>query len=205
MNLKGTIKKYAVLIGMIAIVNQCAFPICTPVKSLMKYESNLKTDHIKLVGYCNLPSDFGALDYLNLASSLVHNDAHGRGVCRDYVIETYNDYMALLEQNKRNDLKRKIRTATGPAKDASHMWLEIEIDKEFIPYESTSYTPKLKTSVVKYYSRISLDKRMELDGCAKKEKAFFHSFRGKLLEYPTLRSFIYPGGLIRAVYEALKY
>lgn len=207
MNLTGIIKKcvkYALFLG---IINQCAYPVIGIVSYLFvsRLPTQIRTNPEKIARYTNLPSEFDAVDYLYLASSLVHNESEYEGNCKDYVVETYNVYTDLLEQNKRRDLKKKIRSATGPAEDVPHIWIEIERKGEFIPYESMDYTPRLKINQIKDYSQITLNEKMQLNGDATQDKIFFRSFKGKRLGYPTFGAFIYPGGMARIIYKTQKY
>ncbi len=202
MGLVNLLKKGATICAYIAAANQVAMPLLVTIGT-PTVPSYMVTNTHRIEEHSTLPEDFDAIDYLNVASSLVHNDSHGDGDCSDYTIATYTVYMQLAELNGRRDLKSKIRTVTAHSVNIGHMWIEIERDGNFVPYESTAETPSLSIGDIKEYSAASLDERMQISSNPKtKDNVFFRSFRGSRLGYPTLKSLLFPGGVVRMMYEA---
>lgn len=190
----------------LAVVNQVLPPIVISVGDSIVYHSSLKVDKKSIERYKNLPEEFDALDYLNLASSIVHNKSKGNQKCLDYAFATYDVYRRLIKQNDRNDLRKKIRIVGGVPYTGKmgegHEWLEVEINKVFVPFEATNYTPTLGLDEIRSYSKQSLNEKRQID-C--KPQILTRSFRGSWFTYPTLKLFLYPGGLVRMGIRLYRY
>lgn len=199
MKLPKKISRICTVVGAALLINQVALPLgllCNPI-----YKSRIEAKSEIVNSYRNLPSYFDSLDYVNLANSIVNNDSTGKGDCKDYAIETYNTYQKLVAQNARDDLKDGIRMVLGIT-SMGHVWLEVEVDGEFKPYETTSDTIPLTTNPeIKQYSRHSLEEKMKIDGGEEKGVWIIgRSFNGSKIVYPTVRSLFYPGGAARMIY-----
>lgn len=123
----------------------------------------LKTDRKAILRYSNLPSDLNALDYLNLASSLVHNYSRGDGSCKEFAGATFQVYNILLKLNNRKDLLKDIRGCLGFDGECGHAFLEVRHKGKFVNYETTDYTPPLLVDKIKSYSQRSLFKKQKLN------------------------------------------
>lgn len=193
---------YILLPVSLAVVNQVLPPIAISIGDSITYPSSLKVDKKSIERYKNLPKEFDALDYLNLASSIVHNKCNGRGKCLDYAFATYDVGRRLIKQNSRNDLRKKIRLVGGVSYTGKmcegHEWLEVKINKVFVPFEATNYTPTLGLDEIRSYSKQSINEKRQIN-C--KPQIFTRSLRGSRFSYPTLKLLLYPGGAARMVIQ----
>jgi len=198
---KSGIKKALCTIGAAAIINQVIGAAVFSAVPLINF-STIKTDQMAVITRIVIPENFEPIDYLNLANSIVHNNSYGDGVCRDYAIETYHVYKELSALSGREEYKDDLRISTGFFGIDGHMWLEVKKDGEFIPYESTLYTPELKQSEVKDYSEKTLEEKVEISGNYDSfELKRTNSIPGSIVSYPTMGSLLYPGGFFRLLYD----
>ena len=169
-----------------------------------------------LDSYVGLSQQYTALDYLNLASSIVHNDSEGKGECADYAVASYKAYQNLVRQNGRKDLKTKIRLCSSnytfenrSKRQVPHMFIEVKPEKDgsFIPYESVMETPQLDpfdTTNTQKYSWDSLDERMKIGGEANRFTCA-RTLSGTFLSYPTLRLFTASRlGFVQTIYHLIR-
>ncbi|MCX6710035.1 MAG: hypothetical protein NTV63_03740 [Candidatus Woesearchaeota archaeon] len=198
---KSGIKKALCTIGAVAIINQVIGAAVFSIVPSINF-STIKTNERAIITRMVIPENFEPIDYLNLASSIVHNNSYGEGVCRDYAIETYHVYDELSALSGRAEYTDDLRLSTGFSGIYGHMWLEVKKDGEFIPYESTLYTPNLKQSDVKDYSEKTLEEKVEInDNYNSIELKKTNSIPGTMINYPTIGSFLYPGGFFRLLYD----
>ncbi len=159
----------------------------------------IKTGESVLNRFRELPQNYGILDYLNMASSIVYNFSEGKGDCKDFTKSTYDICIALLEQNNREDLKKNLRMIVGfdNLQEPGHQGIEYKNneDEKYTFFETRNYTPVLKPSEVKDYSIITQNRKS--NGI---EKIMAKSISGKRIFYPTLDSLLIPGGYVRIVY-----
>lgn len=188
-------------IGEVLLVVNYIAPVAGPV--LASYFHSARTAvapaiHVRseLVKYTNLSGEYDVFDYLNLASSIVHNDSTGRGVCRDYASETYRTYLGLIRQNGRRDLKSSVRLGAssytvedGERVLVGHAFIEARQDRgEFLFYESAKATPRLdpfNPEAVKEYTRMSFDKRL-YDEWRSRDLVDTRTIPGTQIFYPSL-------------------
>jgi len=177
----------------LGVLNQVILP-CAILNNHSIPTSRLKVDFEDIYRYRQLPKEYDALDYANIASSLVHNYAEGKGVCQDYACSMFEVYRSLIFLNKKKKLKNKIRLAMGLLNSFwdvdGHMILEIDNGNGFFPYETMFKTPILDPERVKEY-----DSSQKINPLA---VTFGHSFAGTNIIYPALWSLFYPGGFLRA-------
>ncbi len=143
--------------------------------------------------YTNLPKNFTSLDYLNVASSIIHEFYEGEGECKEYSILTYKTYLRLIKLNNRSELKKSVRIVAGKYfGEISHMALEIkDVDQKFYPYETTMHTPYLLPEDVKGYSLNTRDDRKYYI-----TQLWIKTFPGTWIFRPTWNIALYPGGAI---------
>ncbi len=167
-------------------INQIAGGILP--SSLTLYPSKIEIDDYQLVRFHSLSPTANAIEYLNAANSLVRSNSCKDCNCKDYALATFTTYSQLVEENGRDDLEDRIRLVNGvpsvSGKDA-HLWLEVEQDGVFTPYESNNY---------------SRNRSIINDGIDKEGWIMARSFNGTRIFHPTLESFFYPGGLVRMLY-----
>ncbi len=187
------IKSLKVLIAA-AVFNQVGGALC-PSLVMTFYESKIKPAPEEIGGYGRLSPDSTARDYVDLANLLVKATAAEKNPlhevdCKDYALATRDTYLVLIKEDQRGDLEEKIRVVAGIPPTASgfgHVWLEVEENNQFLPYEPDSASPNK--------SRINGD--IDKEGWT-----MTRSFNGSTLFHPTLESFFYPGGLARLMYNA---
>lgn len=154
-----------------------------------------------LDGYVGLSPEFGALDYLNLASAVVHNHtAVRKGFCWDFAAATFEAYQQLVRRNGRPDISRKLRKAitmftNGDSRKefVSHMFLEVKLSDStgFVSYESTDETPDLNpydAEAVMVYSTESLPEKMIINGDAR-DYVNARTIPGTVIAVPSRRAF----------------
>lgn len=142
-----------------------------------------------------LSSESSARDYVDLANSLIQDKFSGKNLqeefdCKDYAFATQNTYLVLVKEDGRSDLEEKVRIVLGLPSDAGasgHVWLEVEQEGQFQPYESHSFS----------LNRSKINGNMDQEGWI-----VARSFNGTHFFHPTLESFFYPGGLARMWYLA---
>ena len=199
--IKESLKATAVTLASLIAINQTAgaalFSITPDITS-----SRISTDETAVLESIVIPDSFTPIDYLNLSSMLVNNFSEGEGVCRDYALETYRVYINLAELSGKPEYKKDIRFATGFSGTEGHMWVEVKNEGKFIPYETTLYTPLMKTSEIQEYSRETLEEKAEINGGFDSPKLkVTTSIPGTLSCYPTLYAILYPGGFYRLLYD----
>jgi hypothetical protein len=141
----------------------------------------------------NLPKYLSARDYVNLASSIVHNTPHGLCQCIDYSKCIFDTYQDLARENNRSDLEKSIRIAFGTDLEFArpyHIWIDIEESGEFVPYESTNETPHLETDKIMAYSITSLEEKSNLDINKINMKRFLVSSPGEQNLHPTIELYL---------------
>ncbi len=156
--------------------------------SLTFYHPKIKIESNELIRYHSLPPTANALDYVDAANSLVRADAVENDDCKDYALATLNTYSQLVRENGRDDLEDKLRIVIGipsVSGEDGHLWLEVEQNGQFRPYESDTFSGK-KTII-----NGSIDKEGWI---------MARSFNGTRIFHPTFQSFFYPGGFARMVY-----
>ncbi len=151
-----------------------------------------------LQSYKSLPVDYGVLNYLFLANSIVNTKAKEGSDCKDYSIATYETYLNLINLNGREDLEDKVRITAGIYEDLSHVMLEFKDSNTIKPYETTWDVPLLPIDKVKEFT----EKYNETD-IKKIEIPFIRTAWGGNLFYPTLDSFLFLGGEARIVFITL--
>lgn len=175
-------------------INQVIIPMA--LWNYQSHPSHLKVEFDHIYSYRQLPNNYNALDYTNIANSLVHNYAEGEGVCEDYACATLEVYRSLIFLNKRKELKKKIRLAAGLANffwdTEGHMILEVDNGNGFFPYETMFKIPVLDPKKVKEYNARKKIRPLTV--------TLGRSFAGMDLFYPTFSAFFYPGGILRAWY-----
>lgn len=159
--------------------------------------------------YCNLPKKYSTLDYLNLASSIVHNNGVTEG-CKRYSNATYETYHRLIKQNGREDLRYNVNfilcIMNSNYGKVGHVKLEfIDINGDKAQYETTLPLQEISTYVAKNdakwltrFSKNNYEYKTE-----KKDLVLGRSVPNTRLGYPTLESLIYPGGFIRIYAETI--
>lgn len=195
--------KYGLKITLgVAVLNQSGVAFSHPLV-LVVYKAFQKRINISedlLQEYKKLPADYNALDYLNLAHSIVSNKSTGEGDCKDYSIATYETYLSLVNLNGRKDLTEKTRITAGIYEDLGHVMLEAKDSGTLKPYETTLYTPPLSVSEVKGYTELYKNSYVrEID------IPFTRTTWGGSFFYPTLESFLYPGGIARIIARVIVY
>lgn len=132
------------------VLDQVIFPLAYSFVDTVCY--NIRSRQVKmpeLYFQSLLPQKFRAIDYLNLANSIVHASSEKEWDCKDFSSATFDTYMELLKKIRR-DLKNKIRMCTalsgqksaeGYVHSAGHIWLEVEVEGRMLSYETTQYTP----------------------------------------------------------------
>ncbi len=172
-------------------INQLAGGLLT--STLSAYSPRVETRLEEFLRYQSLSPNANALEYTNAANELVHAKASEGCDCKDYALATFITYSQLIEKDKRDDLEKKLRIVSAipsVSEEAAHVWLEVEQNGEFTPYESYSSS--------KDRSQINGD--LDKDGWI-----MARSFNGTRIFHPTVESFFYPGGFMRLVYLAHKY
>lgn len=185
--------------GLVAFAHPAALAIYKAFQRKINIRAEL------LQEYTKLPSDYTALDYLTLAHSIVSNKSTEGGDCKDYSLATYETYLGLVNLNGREDLQEKTRITAGIYEDLGHVMLEVKdsVAKDFDifkPYETTRYTPLLSINEVKGYTELYKDSYVK-----EIEIPFTRTTWGGSFFYPTLESFLYPGGMIRVITRTLVY
>ncbi len=163
-----------------------------------------------------LPPEYTALDYLSLASSLVHNDSTDKGRCWDYASATYSTYNWLVRRNRRKDLERCVRmnyahhtVEDGKKTLVGHTFLEARQTRggSFTHYNPGSETPPLdphNPEQVKAYTHSSLPRKSE-DTWKSSGYAITRTVPGTLIHYPTPRNFtVFPLGAAQLFAEAVR-
>lgn len=155
---------------------------------LNSYTPQIKPNSEKIKRDPYLSPNLDAWDYALMANSIVQRQSTGKWDCKDYAIVTKEVYLQLITENEREDLENKIRiVANFPAVagERGHVWLEVERDGKFTPFEAYSYKHD----------------KSQINGNADKEDWIMaRSFNGTRIFHPTLESFFYPGGLVRMLY-----
>lgn len=197
-------------IGITAgIINQFPWPVLESLYLSSQWLVNIKVPEETLAAYGELPREFTARDYLNLANSLVHTKGkvkeRSRGyACLDLSLETYHVFRELVRRNQRKDLEKNVRFVGGFSPKVGHAWLEICEEGKYIPYETTVETPELDVSDIPTYSLATQEDKRLLAGGNERLYVDFRSLPGSDWIYPTVRMLFYPGGLIRLVYERIR-
>jgi len=192
----------ATLASIIALNQAMGAAILSATPRLMN--SRISTDEKAILERIVIPDGFKPIDYLNLSSMLVNNYSEGEGVCRDYALETYDVYLKLAELSGKPEYKDDIRFSTGFLGTAGHVWIEVKEKNRFIPYETTLYTPIMKTSEISEYSKETLEEKTKINGgFDSPQLKVTNSIPGTLSSYPTLRGLVYPGGFYRILYDGI--
>lgn len=197
-------KKWKFLAGC-AIANQLLYPtvLCLghnvdlnfPLRKI-KIESEEK--HLQRLHSSDRSLD--ARDYLNLSNSVVYMYKSEEDVCKDMADTTFDFYQKLIKANGRDDLEDKIRILYGSSKKSSHIWLEFQEKGVWVPYESFKSlgTPPLSLDTVKEYSKSTLKEKSNINIEVNVE---YVSIAGTQIIYPTIDSFLLPGGFVRVIYN----
>jgi hypothetical protein len=192
----------AALASIIALNQAMGAAVLSATPALMN--SRISTDERAILEQIVTPESFMPIDYLNLSSMLVNNYSEGEGVCRDYALETYEVYLKLVELSGKPEYKDDIRFSTGFSGTAGHVWVEVKEKNKFVPYETTLYTPIMKTSEISAYSKETLEEKTAINGGYDSPwLKVTNSVPGTLSSYPTLRALVYPGGFYRILYEGI--
>lgn len=91
-----------------------------------------------------IPTDATSLEYLNLANSQMHQgDIRGYD-CKHKSRTTFDLYQQLVEKYDRRDLEGHVMLCAGliEKKKQGHNWIDVKIDEEWRPYETTIRTPQ---------------------------------------------------------------
>lgn len=201
--------KEVVLSGL--IVNQLCMGFIAPIGSLFSkmWVSEMRIEEKKLDQYSNLPANLTTQDYLNISRAIVHNYSSKKinKDCKNYAVSTHDVYSKLVQLNKREDLKKDVQVAIGMQDNWGHMMLQFkdsENSKSEFYETAVNITGLPRPEYVGLYSinRKKIDSRpseSKLDAVFAKTKG-----EGKIL-YPTLESFVYPGGVVRVFYNTVDY
>lgn len=189
---------YHVGIGLCAMgfTNQILFPLFVSIFeniSMNQYGRSL-IDQDRLKSIPPLSTGLDALDYLNVAASLIFEQRYQEALCCDFACAAFHNYLALAERNNRNDLQSRVRFAVGlvPPHNIGHMQLEFKDGNGYIPFQPSVHTPEIAIEKVKRYSNRTRKEKTE----QWLERTLCRSFPGTRLLYPTLESFAIWGGAV---------
>jgi len=193
------------MITALAIFNQLLQPVATTGAANNFFTSTEEQyDHIRILRKDEYLENFRikdnsltARDYLNLSSGVVWKNKRSEHVCRHLAGATFDFYMELVRQNSREDLEDSVRIAVTTLGKSGHAWIEVKENGEWIPYETTKYTPILALDEIRDYSQRTMNSRSD-NGAREPENL---SYAGTKDFYPTLSSFLYPGGFLRTLYK----
>lgn len=180
------IKKLARKFLFFGLVNYLIYPLLFPITSTIFSSFSQDPEKINLESLEDKKgqeyTSFTALDYLNLAKSLAHENSNPEDDCKSRVVATFNVYKQLVEDDGRKELSDNIRFAAGINYEAGHWWLEYreEDKRDWEGYETMNFS--------KFAKGYSKD---------------FNSFPGKKIFYPT-KSSLKKGGIIEILYNVYK-
>ncbi|MBU2589980.1 MAG: hypothetical protein KKA65_02710 [Nanoarchaeota archaeon] len=210
MSWKKKLKKIGITLAVIAGLNQIALPLMiTPVHNLLP-KNNISLEEVKNHKY-PLKKDMSRIEFLCMASSLVHKaksqeETWRNSVCEDYARATAEMYQYLIKEAGREDLVDKVTYVGGEIitpedKLMGHAWLEVEMENEEIKlFESTNYTFYPSNSGNMEWVNFSCNENTEHFNPRWKLNYIWERGTSSGFVYPTLESFIIPGGIIRLGY-----
>jgi len=193
----GIIKRVIAYGSLLLALNQFS-PVCV---TTLHYNTR-RPAVAKVEQKEKIPEDFGALEYLLLASSFAHKGSKEGYACLDYTESTFHAYQKLARDSDRGDLSDKIRIVFGRVQEAKergqHVWLQyINKNGEVEDFETTAYMPPLKIKDVRWLIQMDDVNRFY----QKILRTDMVSGWGSASMKPTMEFIFYPGGGARIVYE----
>ena len=137
-----------------------------------------------------------ARNYLDLANSIVHQNALEGAVCRDYTKATLEIYKRLIEKAGKEDLINCVESVY----DSSHNWIVIREGGEWVKYESMHKTPILSIENVREHSNSTESSRTFLNGNPDR-KAHSVCYSNSNC-HPTLDAYFQKGGNLALLVKA---
>jgi len=153
----------------------------------------------------SVSKDLTARDYLNLSNGLAHEYRESGHVCRQIANATLSVYQTLIDESDRPELSNQVRMASGMGtRDVGHVWLEINENNEWVPYETTLLTPVLSANEVQSYSETNKTVRSNLASDFTVDSAEYRALPGTQVFVPTSTGyFSYYSTAASAVYHAI--
>ena len=117
-----------------------------------------------------VPKEFDARDYLNLANSFVHKYKNeSTEWCKQLANSTFDSYQSLVASNGRSDLEDKVRVVADVLSNEPHIWLQVREGNGWVNYEPKTLTPKLPIHQVRSYSRSSREQKTQLEAATRED------------------------------------
>jgi len=209
MSWKNKLKKLGINLAILVGLNQIAFPLMTPISNNLFPKNNISLEKVKKDKY-PFKQDMSRVEFLCMASSLVHKaksqqETWRNSVCEDYARATLDMYNYLVKKAGREDISDKVNLAFGEittpkGKLIGHAWIEVE-NNEIKLFESTNFT---------IYFHNSNNYQYGVDfSCHENSKHFKPEWKLNYnwskstpsgFVYPTIESLTLPGGAMRLLY-----
>ena len=148
-----------------ATIELIAFSI--PFRRFSRWGNNPNSIQIDTVDIQELDAvseQLGTRDYVNWANGIAHELREPYQHCRELTDATLEVSLSAMEQLGDRELAQNVRAAAYlPLGEIGHQYLEILEGGEWVPYETTQFTPHLSPDEIRPYSEESRDDKSQIN------------------------------------------